>query len=155
MPAIWLAQSDLENAVSPQTILACCDDENAGVASIPVVAAIIERAENEVLSWLHEYAVNGQLPDTATLTADVFLKYAALEFAVAFMFDRHPEFVRANGRERIDRKKNADDRMTRVLQSRQRPPTLNETKKPANVGGFTTNAGPQLIGSGPCGGGDI
>lgn len=154
MPLIWLAQADLENAISTATVLALYDDGN-GVVNAAAVNANLERAENEVLSWMvPEYGQS--VRSDPTLATDAFLKYAALEYAVAHAFDRHPEYVRANGRERGERFERADARMQRVLQSRQQPPTL--ATRPANVGGVVTDGGSRLVIDNPDGtsnGGDF
>lgn len=135
---------DLQNFTSPETVKAIFDDANTGTLNQVAIAAIIDRGEQEVLSWIvGEY---GPPPFTtqvlADLGADPFLKYCALEYIVAHMFDRHPEYVRSGGKERGDRFMRADERMKRVLDARQRPPTVPD--KPANVGGVLVDNGPRM-----------
>jgi len=146
-----LTQSDLQNASSIETVKAVFDDNNTGQLNTAAIAAVIERGEQEVLSWLvDEY---GPAPfDTETLTelgADPFLKTCPLEYAVAHMFDRHPEYVRSGASDRRDRFKRADDRMKRVLQSRQRPTTVQ--RPPANVGGVAIDGASRLYVDSPDG----
>ncbi len=83
----------------------------------------------------------------AQIGADPFLKYAAIEYAVAHMFDRHPEYVRNGKGDRSERLQRADERMQRVLDARQRPPTV--PIEPANVGGFARTEGPRIYSDGP------
>ncbi len=139
MAAIWLTQSDLENATAADLVAAAFDDQNSGGVNSVAIAAIIDRAEQEVMSWLVTELGPPPIPAPvmAQLAADTFLKYAAQDYAVAFMIDRHPEAFRSSREDvkaRIDR---ADVRMQRVLDARQRPPTV--ATKPANVGGVVVD----------------
>jgi hypothetical protein len=128
---------DLVNFSAQDVYNACFDDSNDGVPAIntTAVAAVIDRGEQEVLSWLGpEYG-----PFTPTLLAqigsDPALKYAALEYIILYMYDRHPEYVRSGMKDRAQRKKDADERMQRYLDARQIPPTLEPEVEPANIGG--------------------
>lgn len=142
MAGIWLEQTDLSNVLSVATFSAIFDDPTTGATNLGIVASVIERAEQEVLSWLvDEYGQS--VVSVPGLGADLFLKGCALEYAIVFAFDRYPEYVRANGKEREFRYARAEERMTRVLQSRQRPTSL--TKVPANVGSSTVASGPRLV----------
>ncbi len=139
--AIWIDQSDLSNVLSVATFSAIFDDPSTGVTNNDIVASVIERAEQEVLSWLvDEYGTNIQ--SQANLGGDLFLKGCALEFAIVYAFDRYPEYIKANGKEREERYQRAEDRMQRVLQARQRPTSL--AKQPANVGGVSVDNGPRI-----------
>ena len=138
--AIWLCQADLENATSVRMVGACFDDDQANVINKDALNAVIDRAEQEVLSWLASEFGPPPLPaDTlAGLGSDNFLKYAAVDYAVALMFDRHPEYVRANMKDdRAARMQAAKERMERVVDARQQPPTV--VKRPANVGGVAVD----------------
>jgi hypothetical protein len=60
------------------------------------------------------------------------------------MIDRHPEFVRASKQYDVENRiKRADVRMARILDARQRPPTV--AQKPANVGGASVDNGSRLV----------
>ncbi len=132
----WLNQADLENATTPTMVAAIFGDGNGGPLNEQAIAAVIDRGEQEVLSWLQEY---GPPPFSAAvmaqLAADPFLKYAALDYTIAHMFDRHPEYPQGgtSAKERDMRFQRAKERMERVLAGRQRPPTV--ITKPANIGG--------------------
>lgn len=142
---VWLQKQDLIDAVSAATVTSCFDDSNTGVLNDSAIHAIIRRAEFEVMSYL--IAEFGPPPFAGSvlsqLSDDDFLRGAALEYAVAYTFDRHPEYVRSNGKERTDRMDRADKRMMRVQEARQRPPTV--AKPPANVGGIVRDHGPRMI----------
>jgi len=146
---IWLAQADLENGLSVATIAACFDD-GSGVLNTTAILACIADAELEVMSYLGDY---GPPPFTtqqlAVLGGDPFLAACALDFAKYFVFDRHPEYVRSNGKDQQDRWDRATAKMTRVLDSRQRPPVVPVT--PSNVGGATVDGGPRIYVPGPNG----
>jgi hypothetical protein len=144
-----LTATDLANATSNDTLLACTDDSTptspggTGTPNPTIIAALIDRAEQEVMSWLVTELGPPPLSSVlmAQLAADPFLKYAALEYAVALMYDRHPEYTRT-GTDRSERMKRADQRMERVLDARQRPPTV--PQPPANVGGTVVDNGPRI-----------
>jgi hypothetical protein len=148
MAGIWLQQSDLVNVLSVATFTAVFNDPVTGVTNLDIVDAVIQRAEQEVMSWL----VNQYGPDVQNqenLAGDLFLKGCALEYAYAFSFDRYPEYVRANGPERAERYKRAEERMQRVLQSRQRPTSL--PKQPENVSSVSISNVSPIISAGPDG----
>lgn len=137
---IWLQEQDISNAVGYPTLLACTDDDNTGAVNQTALAAIIDRGEQETLSWLiPEF---GPAPINAIvlaqLVADPLLKYAALDYVVAFLYDRRPEYVRANRQDdSAMRLKAAKERMERILDARQRPVTA--PTPPANVGGVVVD----------------
>lgn len=127
------------------------DDDQTGSPDEFAILEVIERAETQVLSWLSEY---GPPPfSTAVLQqlqADRFLKGCAIAYAVPYMLDRHPEYVRANRQADVEtRLKRADTLMERVLQARQRPPTVATT--PANVGGLSVDGAFRLYTDDPNG----
>lgn len=138
---IWLAQSDLEAATSVEAVRACCDDANVGSPDPRNVAMVIRRAEQAVLSWLSEYGPPPYSPEVLMqLGADDFLQSVALDYAVAFMFDRHPEYARSvRNDDSAGRFKACEAQMERILDSRQRPTTVQVA--PANVGGVVVDGG--------------
>jgi hypothetical protein len=140
---IWLQPIDVVRAVSLQTVIATCDDNNVGTYDIAVVNELIEEGEQELLSYLVGEYGPPPIPDVvmAQLAADRFLRSCALEYVKAQLFDRHPEAVRST-KERSDRFKRVDERLVRVLDARQRPTSV--PTKPANVGGTENDGGPRL-----------
>lgn len=146
MSVFGIVQADLENATSVATVAACFDDANTGTLNAGALAAVIDRGEQEVKSWLlSNYGPT--LPPDGQLATDSFLKYAAIEYIVAHMFDRHPEYVRSNSKTSYEsRFARADQRMQRIASARQRPPVIAPTiKAPANVGGTTTDDSHRII----------
>lgn len=139
---IWLQCSDVEAVINKATLLACFDDGNGNFESSALVS-IIGEAEVEVLSYLDDY---GPPPfstqQLATLSADFFLRSCALEYVKVLVFDRHPEYVRANGKEQVRRREAFEAKMKRVKDARQRPPQVAAT--PANVGGAVVDNGPRI-----------
>src|SRR5580698_10349058 len=99
---IWLSSQDLVNATSYAMLEACFSNgDSGGAPDQDQICGVIDRAETQVLSWLiPEY---GPAPLSAALMAqfacDKALKYAALDYAVAYMLDKHPEYVRAKRQE--------------------------------------------------------
>lgn len=115
----YIEQINLERALSPATVLAIFDDDPpTGRVNQEAIAEIIERAEAEVDSWLVGIY---DLPIPAPY--DRLLKVAAIDFAVAFSFERHPEYVKTFGEEkRAERWKRGSDRMMRIRDGLQRLP---------------------------------
>ena len=153
MAAIWLSVKDLVKATSFQTVTACTqDDESTNAPDLDVVNDLIGYGEAEVLSWLvPEY---GPAPLSSQLltefAGDTFLKLCAIDFTIARMYDRRPEWVRANRSDSTEsRTKDATARMGRVLSARQRAPTV--TTPPANVGGAVVDGGNRLYSPEPDG----
>jgi hypothetical protein len=148
-----ITYQDIVNFSSKAVVDACFDDGNGGnPQNNPAVPAVIDRGEQEVLSWLGDEL--GPPPFNATILAqiggDPFLKYAAIEYVMLYVYDRHPEYVRSGMKDRAARKESADLRMQRVLDARQRPPTV--PTPPANVGGVAVDRSHRIITTGPEGG---
>lgn len=147
MAGIWLQQSDLVNVLSTVMYSAIFADPTTGITNTDIVDAVIGRAEQEVMSWL----VGQYGPDVANqqnLAGDLFLKGCALEYAYAYSFDRYPEYAKVE-EGRADRYKRAEERMQRVLQSRQRPTSL--PTQPANTSSTVISNVNSIISAGPDG----
>lgn len=144
----YITQSDLEAALPPQTLVQLTDDDGDGVADSYVVSSIIEDAEAEVDGYLV-----GQYP--TELGVDRLVKLSCKEIAMAFLFRRHPEYVRSYGeRERADSLyKRALERLDRIQNAEQSlPDIVNEDGiRPKNVGGIVSAGGPRLFVSNPDG----
>lgn len=149
--ALWLTQGDLENAMTIASVAAIFDDSNSGVLNEVAIASIISRAEGQVLSWM--VAELGPAPFSdevrTELGGDPMLKDAALQYAVIYSWDRDPAYVRANGKERVDRMAQAVALMQRILDARQRPPTV--ATPPANVGGVVVDGANRIYVDSPDG----
>jgi|HubBroStandDraft_6_1064221.scaffolds.fasta_scaffold1650273_1 hypothetical protein len=142
--AIWLTQGDLEGAMTIATVAAIFDDSNSGNLNQAAIALCIKRAEAQIQSWLVAELGPAPFSDTVLqqLSDDPLLYDAALLQAIIYAYDRDPAYVRANGKERIDRNKTLVDMMERILDARQRPPTV--ATPPANVGGVVVDNAARL-----------
>ncbi len=129
----YLVQKDLENKLSPDTIAKIFGDGDNGEINADAVDAVIDDAEAEAESFLVGF-VELPLKDPH----DRLMKLACRDFAMAFSFERHPEYVRSFGEEkRAERWKRGIDRMLRIQKAMQRL-SDNEAAKagpPADVGG--------------------
>ncbi len=88
----YIAQVDLESALSPQTIAAIYDDGNTGTLNAAAIALTIERAEALASSFLVGFYT---LP--LVVPTDGMMRSACLDFAISLSFDRAPEYVRQFG----------------------------------------------------------
>lgn len=155
---LYVTQEDLENALSPPTVTALFDDAGLGVPSVGALTGVLERASRRVDSYLARVYV-GPFPVTQT-PVPMVIKDAALEFAIAFSFERHPEYVHTYGEtyRGASRYKRACEMMDRLCQGQQEIPDWVLQPKPRNVGGIITSAGPRTIINSPDGtnnGGDF
>jgi hypothetical protein len=135
----YIFQADLENALSVPTVLAIFDD-GSGTVNASAINAVIDRAEAEVDSYLPS-----NYPAGTPAPSDRLLKHAALEFAVCFSMEKHPEYVRNFGEEprTNPRYTRARQLMQRIVDGVQRLPDT--PTKPRNVGGVVYSAGPRTI----------
>lgn len=134
----YISQTDLENALSVSTVLAIFDD-GTGTVNSTAVAAVIDRAEAEVDSYL---IVIYDLP--LPNQADRLLKHCALQFAICFAMEKHPEYVRTFGEQQRTGPlyERAHALMTRIAKALQRLP--DQTVAASNVGGDTTSVADDL-----------
>jgi hypothetical protein len=136
----YITADDLADALSPKVLLEIFDDNNtndlAAVKASSQVLLILENAEGQVDSRLTtEYDVS-QL-----VGSDRLIRRAALEYAVGYSYERHPEVVRsAQAPERIKR---ADDLVQRIQDAIQMLPD-NPDDKPKNVGGALYDPSPLM-----------
>lgn len=141
-PTSYIMQADLQAALNPGTFLQCFDDDNDGSVDDddPNVAQVIRRAHSEVLSYLPR--VYDGLPNaTPTL-----LFSAELDYALAFSFDRHPEFAKTYGTEQRDSAwKRAEGKMERVANSIQQLTDNAPAAAPATEGGIVCDPNPRHV----------
>lgn len=137
--ALWLTRGTLENRMTIATVAAIFDDSNSENLNTNAINEVIESAEAQVLSWLVAELGPAPFSDTVIgqLKRDALLRDAAVQYAIIYSYDRDQAYVRANGKERIDRMKQVNDLMERILDARQRPPTV--VTPPANVGGVVVD----------------
>lgn len=140
----YIAQTDLESALSAETVAQLFVDDTApGVVNTTAIADVIDRAEGEVDSYLFGVVDVSQL-----VAADRMLKQCALEFAICFSFERHPEYVKTFGESQRGgdtRFKRAQARMERVQAAIQRLPDQAGANTPVNVGGVVQSTTPNML----------
>lgn len=142
----YISQADAESALSAQTVAQLyVDDATSGVVNTQAIADNIDRAEGEVDSFLLGVSVS----DLANITgADRLLRGCALDFFVAFSFERHPEYVHTFGDNprASPQYTRAKERMLRIQAATQRlPDQTGAAKTPRNVGGIATADGPRMM----------
>ena len=131
---------DLEDAVTASTLVQLTDDDRDGVADTRVVASVIEDAEAEAQSFLPGYYSLSAIPGT-----DRLVRLAIRDFAISFLFRRHPEYVKTFGQgSRSDALYNrAVERCQRIQQGTQQLPDVKQ--RPKNSGSFLDVSGPRTI----------
>lgn len=155
---LYATQTDLENALSRSTVTALFDDDGAGIPTQGALDGVLERASRRVDSYLARVYL-GPFPVTQ-VPVPMVIRDAALEFAIAFSFERHPEYVHTYGEtyRGASRYKRACDMMDRLCQGQQEIPDWTLQPKPRNVGGIINSTGPRTIIDSPDGtnnGGDF
>lgn len=141
MSYFGLVQADLENRLNAAVVLALFDD-GTGLVNTTALAACIDDGEQEMMSWLvNENQSFASAP--VDLAADPFYKTCALDFAIAFAIERHPEAAKQAG---LGTKESyfarASARAERVQAGRQRATDMAEP--PANVGGPVFDGSPRM-----------
>ena len=133
--AYYFTRVDLENALGKQTVHSVFDDDQDGIAESGPVDACRAYGTSEVNSFLR-----GRYEDLIPVAeADVpdELKFAALDFGLAYAMRRRPDIVRAMGEESwTSFHKTALEKMDRYVTARQRlPATVGAVAAtPTNVG---------------------
>jgi len=147
----YLTSADLIARINPTTFVAIFDDANTNdpddVNDVSVLA-VIHEAEAEVDSYLiTQYPM--PLPALVGGAIDRLVKLAALDFAQALAWRRHPEYVRSFGESHRadDLEVRARARMLRIQEAIQQLPDQAELngQRPRNVGGLVFDDGPRTI----------
>jgi len=141
-------QADIENALGKPLFVAIYDDDNDGNPDSAPIAACIDSATSDVLSWLAGNYTDWseQLPDPIPSA----MKYAAVDFAMAYTARRRPDIFKAtNSTTWQEFEKSAIEKMKRYAQAAQRLPAA--TAAPKNVGSYTTSTGTNIFTDDPDG----
>lgn len=154
----YISQADLEAALSPATVLGLFNDQDQGVVHAPSLLLVLTRASAEVDSYLAR-VFKGPFPIAQTPVPAV-VKNCALEFAIAYSFERHPEYVHTYGEQYrgTTRYKRACEMAERLATGLQETPDWVLSPRGGNVGGIIYSDGPRTIIDGPNGeynGGDF
>lgn len=132
-------QTDLENAMSPATVMAIFDDAADGVVNAVALEAVLTRADAQINSFIARNYPDLTLPLTSPPET---LKSAALEFAIVYARDRKPEYwSKSQEGERQARIKGAFEMAERYAKAEQKLFDSTEPK-PANVGGYVSSGNP-------------
>ena len=97
--ADYFSQTDLENALSVNTVKAAYDDDHDGVVDTGPIAACIAYGNAECNSFLRNVLTTSS-GAPVTLPLSTFpdeVKFAALDFGIAYTMRRRPDVVRAMG----------------------------------------------------------
>jgi hypothetical protein len=131
---------DLQAAITPTVVLALFDDQSTGTPDPVAMAEVLDQAEAEVLSYLVGHYPTNPLPPS--LINDPLLKRSALDFAIVFAYERHPEYTRTVGESsRVEtRFQRATARMQRIQSAMQQPAQTNSPVQVRNP----TGGGPGL-----------
>jgi len=141
--AYW-DQTDLENALSPATVLAIYDDTASGVVSTDALTAVIKRSDAEVNSYMAINYPKLVLPLADAPTPDT-LKFASLEFGIVYSRDRKPEYWKnAQDKERENRLAEARKKMDRFAVAQQVLFDVPAQPRPSNVGGIVLDQGQRV-----------
>lgn len=145
--ASYITQTDLENALGKGTVSAIYDDDADGEAEAGAIQACCDYASVEVDSVLvNEYSIT--LPLAQPIPSVV--KYAALDFGIAYSMRRRPDIVHAmNEKSWTDFRDAANSKLRAFASAFERLPKVVDT--PANVGGYTPTAEPRIITAAPDG----
>lgn len=154
----YITKADLEAALSPATVLALFNDEDQGTVYMPALLTLLQRASNEVDSYLAR-SFKGPFP-VAQSPVPAIIKNCTIEFAIAFSFERHPEYVHTFGEQYrgSTRYARACAMAERLATGLQETPDWVLYPKGTNVGGIIVNSGPRTIVDSPDGtynGGDF
>ncbi len=141
----YIDQSDLENALSPATVVQLYNDVNQDAVYAPALLGVLKRASGEVDSYLARVYV-GPFPIAQSPVPEA-VKNCALEFAIAFSFERHPEYVHTYGEQYrgATRYKRACEMAERLATGLQELPDWTMQPRGGNVGGIITYQGPRTI----------
>lgn len=142
---LYATQADLEGALSPTTVQMLFDDDGNGAINQKALIAVLERASREVDSYLARVYV-GPFP-VVQPKVPAAIRNATLEFAIAFSFERHPEYVHTYGEHY--RSKSRHDRaiamMERICTGLQEIPDWVLQPKARNIGGIIIDDGARTI----------
>ena len=92
----YVVQSDLEDRLTSEVVRQILDDDVDEVVDTSVLARVIEDAESYVESFLRGvYSLTVLRAQGTSCPTEV--KRIVLDIATAYMWQRHPEYVRADG----------------------------------------------------------
>lgn len=96
----YFTQTDLENALSVPTVLAAYDDDRDQAIDTGAVAACIAYGSAQCDSFLRKIAITSPGGSPVTLPLAIVpdeVKFAALDFGIAYTIRRRPDISKAMG----------------------------------------------------------
>lgn len=141
----YIDAGELETALGPQTYIELFSPPETNTVDTNAVALTIDRAEGLVDSYLLGFYTYPLDPAT-----DRLIRHAALLFALALSYMRHPEYVRTYGEVgKVTQYQEAHAMMMRIQAAKQRLPDVAQVSPPRNLGGVVSATGTILIGNCP------
>lgn len=142
----YINAADLETALTPRTYVECyATNPASSTIDTAAVEQDIDSSEGLVDSYLLGFYTFPLDPQT-----DRLVRAAALMFARAYAFMRHPEYVRTFGEVgKVELYQQAHAMMLRIQAAKQRLPDVAPTSPPKNIGGIVSPTGPILVGNCP------
>lgn len=144
-PIVYATQEDLEGALSQSTVTALFDDDNNGQVDTKAIMAVLNRASRMVDSYLAR-VYDGPFPVPQTPVPEV-IKVVTLEFAIAYSYERHPEYVHTYGEQYRSKSKfeRAESMAERLCTGQLEIPDWQLQPKAKNIGGIIISDGPRTI----------
>lgn len=144
-PVLYATQEDLESALSPSTVIALFEDTNNGHVDRKAIVAVLNRASRMVDSHLAR-VYRGPFPVSQVPVPEI-IKAVTIEYAMAFSFERHPEYVHTYGEEYRSKSKfeRAESMAERLVTGQLEIPDWTLQPKGGNIGGIILSDGPRTI----------
>lgn len=135
----YLKLTDLENALSKSIVASAYDDDHDGTPDAAPIQACIDYAVSQCNSFLRNtFTENGTAIELPLTIVPDEVKFAAIDFAIAYSIRRRPDIIKAITSEPWPTYyKHAKEQMERYCASQQRLPA--EVGTPATAGGALLN----------------
>lgn len=116
----YFTREDLEDAIGVQTVKTLFDETNSGQPTTRALNACCLSGTTECISFMRANYAEASIPAEGATIPDE-LKFAALDFGIAYAMRRRPDLVRAMGEESWTTfQTSAIDKMKRYLDGTQR-----------------------------------
>ncbi len=120
----YFSRTDLENALSANVVKGAYDDDHDGVVDSGPIAACLAYGDAMCNSFLRNVFVGGASIALPLSTVPDEVKFAALDFGIAYTIRRRPDVVKAmNEQPWTTFQEQAIEQMKRYCASMQRMPT--------------------------------
>ena len=142
MAAPYITKADIEARISPATVRRILDDNNDGEADVTAVDMVIQDAQSYVDARLKgHYSPIPLNKDGGDVPTEVVR--LTLDVAVAYMANRHPEYVRRDGMAMLER---ASKELKELQMAQARLNTDTAPEPHAGVGGEVLSGIPNTPG---------